>query len=186
MMRLEIHQRGLLDLVKGRGAPPEDPYLRRIAGSRELMMIREIAIWWRKFQLEAQCHLTSRLLKHLGCFDETVVSYNNNNQTSPFVEELTDDFLSSLRMHHDHLVRTVAQFERALLKVRAGVDEHFEILWDRHPDLVFRAIEKASELPPPKPGCIYRMRIARDLPSMVACRSEVLPEPGPIRTALST
>lgn len=184
MTQLEVYQRGLLDLVKERGTPPNDPYLRKVASSRELAMIREIAIWWRKFQLESQCRLTSRLLKRLDCFDETVVSYFNNNQTSPFVEELTDDFLSSLRKHPDCLIRTISQFELALLRARAGVDEHFEILWDRHPDLIFKSLEKASELPPPEPGCIYRMKIARDLPGMVACRSEVPSEPNPIQTGI--
>lgn len=173
MKPLELYQRGLLDLVKGRGTPPADPYLGQVAASRGLKMVREIAIWWRKYQLESQCPLTWCLLKRMGCFDEAVESYFNNNQTSPFVEELTDHFLGSFRIHHDRLIRAICQFERALLSVRAGADEHFEILWDRHPDLVFQALEQARELPPPEPGRIYRTRVGRDLPGMVVCRSEV-------------
>jgi hypothetical protein len=175
MMRLEVHQRGLLDLVKSRGMPPEDPYLRRVAGSAELAIVREIAIWWRVFQLEAQCRFTSRLLKRLGCFGEIVTSYFNNNRTSPFVEELSHDFLSSLCMHFDPLIRATAQFEDAFLKARAGSTEHFEILWDRHPDLVFLALENGSELPSAEPGRVYRMRVSQEAPGMVACTREIAP-----------
>jgi len=35
-----VHQRVLLDLIKSRGDPSDDPYLRRVAGSRELAMMR--------------------------------------------------------------------------------------------------------------------------------------------------
>ncbi len=83
MTQLEAHQRGLLDLIKSRGDPSDDPYLRRVAGSRELAMIREIAVWWRALQLETQCYFTSRLLKRLGCFDELIVTYFKRNATSP-------------------------------------------------------------------------------------------------------
>jgi len=61
MTQLEQQQRGLLNLIKNRGLPTDDVYLRQIAGSRELAMVREIAVWWRAFQIEDQCHFTSRL-----------------------------------------------------------------------------------------------------------------------------
>jgi|HubBroStandDraft_2_1064218.scaffolds.fasta_scaffold289278_1 hypothetical protein len=176
MTRLELYQRGLLDLVKKRGVAPEDPYLRHVAESRALVVVREIAVWWRVFQIEAQCRFTSRLLKQLRCFHEVVTSYFNSNRTSPFVEELSRDFLNSLRKHDLPLIRTVAQFEYAFLEVRAGCAENFEIVWDRHPDLVFQALDNGNELPSPEPECVYRMRIARELPGMVACiREAVVP-----------
>ena len=173
-MRLELYQRGLLDLVKKRGVASENPYLRRVAESRALVIVREIAVWWRVFQIEAQCHFTSRLLKHLHCFHEVVTSYFDSNRTSPFVEELSRDFLSSLSTHDLQLIRTIAQFEYALLEVRAGCAEAFEIVWDRHPDAVFHALDNGSELPPPETGCAYRMRITRELPGMVACTREAV------------
>src|SRR3954447_482105 len=72
MSSLEQRQRGLLDLMKGRGGAPCDPYLQRIANSRELTMLRKIAHWWNEVSLAAQCRLTARLLKKLGCFDAVV------------------------------------------------------------------------------------------------------------------
>jgi hypothetical protein len=172
MITLEVYQRGLLDLVKNRGPYPEEAYLRHVAASPELGMVREIAIWWRVFALEAQCRFTSRLLKRLGGFDEMVVSYFNSHLTSPFVEELSDDFLASLSTHHDPLIRATAQFERAFLKVRSGSDEAFEMLWDRHPDHVLLAIEDGGDIPDKEEDCSYRMKVARDLPGLVACWRE--------------
>ena len=116
MTQLERQQRGLLDLIKNRGVPPEDPYLRQVANSRELEMVREIAIWWRAFQIEDQCRFTSRLLKRCECFEDVVVTYFNNHRTSPFIEELSQDFLNSLVDHPDWLIRAVPQFELALFE----------------------------------------------------------------------
>src|SRR2546430_17476346 len=59
MSSLERRQRGLLDLVKNRGSATGDPYLHRVANSRQLAMVRKIALWWRAVSLEAQCRLTA-------------------------------------------------------------------------------------------------------------------------------
>jgi len=172
MTQLERQQRGLLDLIKKRGAPPEDVYLRQVANSRELTMVREIAVWWRAFQIEDQCRFTSRLLKRLECFEDVVINYFNNHRTSPFIEELSQDFLDSLRDHPDWLIRAVSQFELALLKVRTDSAVCFEVLWDRNPDNLILALEEHNPLPPPEIGCLYRMQIARNLPRIVSCTRE--------------
>jgi hypothetical protein len=177
MTRLERQQRGLLDLIKKRGAPSDDAYLQQLTGSRELAMVREIALWWRRFQLEDQCPFTSRLLKRLGAFEAMVATYFSQNATFPFVEELSRDFLSWLRNDRNQLIQAVSQFERALMEVRAGSAETFEVLWDRHPDLVLRALDQGSELPAPEQECLYRMRIDRDLPHMIACTREFSSQP---------
>ena len=172
MTQLELYQRGLLDLVKGRGVTPLDTYLRRVAESRALEVVREIAVWWRTFQIEAQCRYTSRVLERIGCFQEVVTSYFNSNRTSPFVEELSRDFLNSLHTHDLLLVRTVAQFEYALLEVRSGCTKAFEIHWEWHPDQVLQALDNGSELPVSEPEWVYRMRIAEGLPGTVVCTRE--------------
>jgi hypothetical protein len=172
MSALELQQRGLLALIKNRGGVPDDPYLKHVANSRELAMMRSIALWWRSLGLQMQCRFTPRLLKRLGCFDALVADYFDRNATSPFVEELTPGFLASLHEHDDPLIRAVAGFERAFLAVKAGSSESYEILWDRHPDAVVHALETGAELPPSEPNALYRMRVARDLPSMIACVCE--------------
>ena len=168
-MDLECYQRGLLDLLKERGIGCED-YLRGVAGTREIAVVREIAVWWRVFQLEAQCPFTARLLKRRGCFQELVASHFNNNFTSPFVEELSRGFVLSLRFHDDPLIASVAQFEYAWLEVRDCSARVFEVLWDRHPDLVFHALDNGSNLPEPETGCFYCMEVAQDVPGMIACK----------------
>jgi hypothetical protein len=71
------------------------------------------------------------------------------------------------------LVRSVAQFEFAFLDVYAGSQECHEVLWDRHPDSVFVALEDGSELPPAEPHYIYRMKICWNLLGMVCCSREL-------------
>jgi hypothetical protein len=169
MKELEAQQRGVLDLIKGRSVSPDDPYLRCVANSHGLAVLREIAIWWRALQLEARCRFTSRLLKRLGIFHKLVEDYFDNNAIPPFVEDLSRDFLSLLSAHTDPLVLSVSQFERGFLEARAGSAEAFEVLWDRHPDIVLRALEEGTEIPGPEIERVYCMRIDRNLPRLCAC-----------------
>ena len=172
MTTLEGYQRGLLDLVKLRGTTPSDPYLRAVANSRGIVVVREIAVWWRAFQIASACPLVSRLLRHYGCFDATVTEYFANNRTSPFVEELTDHFLAFLDGHANPFLRSIAAFERALLWVRAGSREAYEIYFDRNPDVAFEALEQAGTIPPPETEFRYHMTVAGHLPGMFRCTRE--------------
>jgi hypothetical protein len=169
MTQLELQQRGLLDLIKGRGSPPAEPYLRSVASSKGLCMIREIAVWWRAFQIETQCYFTSRLLKSYVRFDSLITAYFRGNATSPFVEELSRGFLLWLQADKDSLVRSVTQFEYAFLEVRGKSDMVFEVLWDRNPDEVFQALEERRELPKRDSKYAYRMRVGRKLPGTFVC-----------------
>jgi hypothetical protein len=177
MTTLETYQRGLLDLVKSRGAPPTDPYLSRVASSLGIVVVREIAVWWRAFQISAQCPLVSRVLKHDGLFEETIEQYFSGHRTSPFVEELTDDFLRFLSKQVDPFLRSVAEFERALLSARDGSAAVQEMHFDRNPDLAFEALERAGTILPPEPGIRYRMIVDRKLPGMFRCSREVIADP---------
>jgi hypothetical protein len=172
MTNLEYQQRGMLNLVKGRDVSPGDPYLQRVSASPGLAILRGTALFWRAFQLQDQCQFTARLLARLGWFDSLVASYFDHNATSPFVEELSRGFLRSLQLHDDALVRAMAQFEYAALEVKSGSAETFEITWDRHPDLVFRALEIDGELPAAEEGNVYTMQVDRKLPGMIACTRE--------------
>jgi hypothetical protein len=172
MNSLERQQRGLLDLIKSRGAPPDDAYLAQVAHSPGLVMVREIALWWRAMQLNVQCRFTSRLLKRTNRFDAAVAAYFNAHTTSSFVEELSRDFLRTLQTDADVLVAATARFEYALMEARAGSSESFEICWDRDPDNVILALEQRSAIPPPDADWTYRMRVAADVPNLVRCARE--------------
>lgn len=97
--------------------------------------------------------------KSLGRFDRLVTSYFDANSASPFVEELTLDFLNLLEADTDPVVRAVSACERALLMVRSGSSIRFEVLWDRNPDLVFRALADGEDIPTEEPGHLYRLMI---------------------------
>jgi hypothetical protein len=163
-------QAALLALVKGRQAVVAgDAWLERVAGSRELGMIREIALWWRRFQIETQCRFTSRMLKRLGRYDEIVAAYFDTNRTSPFIEELAADFLAYVAETSEaDCVRQVARFERALLRLREAPDEITEICWDRHPVGVIESLEGHGPLPPPETAR-YRMRVGAPIDGLIEC-----------------
>jgi hypothetical protein len=172
MTNLEDQQRGLLNLVKRRDVTPCDPYLEQVAASPGLAIMRETALFWREFQLQAQCRLTARLLERLGRFDALVASYFDRTATSPFVEELSREFLRSLRLHDDALIRAVSQWEYAVLEVKSGSAQAFEITWDRHPGRVFRALETGGQLPAAEPGVEYQVQVDQKLPGLVRCTRE--------------
>jgi len=172
MNALELQQRGLLALIKNRDGVPDDPYLQRVARSRELAMMRGIALWWRALAIDMQCRFTPRLLKRLGCFDALVARYFDQNSTSPFIEEVNLGFLASLHGYDDPLVRAVSRFEHALLAIKAGSTDTYEIVWDRHPDRVVHALETGAALPPPEAHTLYRMHASSQLPGTVACVQE--------------
>jgi hypothetical protein len=173
-MRLESYQRGVLDLLKHRGGErPSDPYLRRVKASPNLALMRSIALWWRTLGIEAQCVVSARLLRRLGCFNQAVASFFDSQATSPFFEELAEAFLLSLAGHENVLIRSVARFERAYIRAQAEDEATpVEILWDRNPNTLFAALDQGGELPPLDSGSVYRMTVDRRLPGMVVCTHE--------------
>lgn len=69
-------------------------------------------------------------------------------------------------------MRALARFEDALLQIRSGSAATFEVVWDRHPDHVFVALDSGSELSAPENDRQYRMLLAAELPQMVSCTRE--------------
>jgi len=171
MISLEDLQSGLLGLIKSRGVDPTHSYSRHAAASRGLGVVRETALFWRAFQLQNQCPLTCRLLARLGRFEPVLADYFSCNATSPFVEQLTADFLRWLRHQDDELIRAVSQFELAALQ-DSEAGEVYEIFWDRDPDRVLLALQNGSELPAAEKNARYRVRVDRTLSDGVACIRE--------------
>jgi hypothetical protein len=105
-----------------------------------------------------------RELHKIGFFD--------NNSTPASTEQLSRHFLLFLGKNTDPLIRSVSSFEYGFLEVRAGSTEIFDIVWDRNPDVVFRAIEYGSEMPGPEIGYAYCMRIDGAMPGLFTCTFE--------------
>jgi len=174
MNLLEQHQRAVLALIKSRATDcAGDPWITRVSGSRELEMVRGIALWWRQYQIEAQCLYTTRALKGAGRFEQTVSGFFDGRATSPFIEELGRAFLGALRADADPVVRAVAMFESACHAVREGSLETFRIEWDRDPTQVLRALETRTRLPKPGRGCV--MLLGKQVPGLIALEPRVFP-----------
>jgi hypothetical protein len=175
MLTLEQQQLGLLAILRDRTAePPSDPWLKRVTKSDGLKMIHHIAGWWQRFQIEAQCRYTSRLMKRLGCFEQYVEEYFNIHPTPPSIEELTSQFLSSVKQNGDPLLSSVAHFELACLRLNEETANTETVIWDRDPSEVLLALERFESLPGPKPKARFVMNLNASLPGCFTCVREEL------------
>jgi len=169
MSGLAQAQDSMLRLIKARPINTKDSYLKLVEDSGELPAIREIAIWWRAYQLERTCVHTARLMRRLGLFGRAVALFHVTTAISPFAEEAGRRFLAAMSGHADPLVASMAQFEASLLAVRTGSAGRYGIEWDRNPNDVFRALEQGEELPPSEGSPCYFVEIAANIPDMVCC-----------------
>jgi hypothetical protein len=170
MLNLEQQQLGLLAMLRDRPTElPSDPWLQSVAKSDGLKMIHRIAGWWQRFQIEGQCRYTSRLMKRLGCFEQYVEEYFNIHPTPPSIEELTSQFLSSVKQDNDPLLSSVAHFELACLRLNDEISSTDIVTWDRDPSQVLLALENFGTLPSPEPNVRFVMSLSASLPGSVSC-----------------
>jgi len=168
MTSLEKQQRGLLALIKHRTVDTDDAWLRQIAGSKQVDMLAEIALWWRLYQINEQCRYTARLLRRLGRYAEMVKAFFEGNVTSPYVEKLSRDFLTGLSVHPDPLLAAVSTFELACLEMPVSA-KRWRIVWDREPARVMLALDQEAEIPPAEADCHYVMQVGADVPGSAVC-----------------
>jgi hypothetical protein len=173
MLSLAEHQRAMLDLIKGRGAPPADPYLAQIAGSPELGMLREVAVFWRMLGIESACALLARLLKRRGTFEASVEQFYREEDVSPYAERAGEQFCLWMGSDGDPLLAAVVEFELALKRIRAGDTREFIVDWDRSPETVFVALAGGGELPPAEVCAVYRLHLSHALPGLARCERVV-------------
>jgi hypothetical protein len=162
MPKLATQQRAILALLKNKPVDDSnDAWVQQVSQSLELAMLREIARWWRQYQVSAQCMFTARMLKRSGTFEETVNGYFEQNATSPFIEEMARDFLRTVSAGHGGLLASIAATELGLLNAKDG--KRTEVEWDRNPDLVFAALDQGTDLPGADDEFSYRLSIADKL-----------------------
>jgi hypothetical protein len=170
MGNLAEQQRTILHLLKGRAHQPiEDPYLAEVARSPGFAFMREIALFWRTEAVEATCRWTSRLLKRLGTFDQSIASFYSDENVSPYKGKAGEQFLVRMSRHGEPLIAAMAKFELAFTRIRQGAKNKFRIEWDRDPDGVFRSLITGKKLPPAACDYFYRMYISRSLRGLVKC-----------------
>lgn len=166
-MDLRTYQRKLAGLIKGDApCPDDDAHLRRIAASDNLAVTREIILWWRQLSLERRCVLTSSALKQLGIFEAETRRFVDRWRFSPFVEELAEEFLTSLADHEIAVVASLARFERALIKVKLGAVGTVSIGWRHNPYAVFDALLNGGTLRGIKSEGRFTTVVSANLPGL--------------------
>lgn len=111
----------------------EQDYFYDIEEQGYLERIRRINFWWRKFQLSQYSFLVVPLLRLFGILDERLAYYIESNELSPFIEEQAANFRNFLLSDPDPVIAAVAALEDALIKVRRGDKEAYNIPFDYEP-----------------------------------------------------
>ncbi|HEU5292459.1 MAG TPA: hypothetical protein VFU05_17550 [Cyclobacteriaceae bacterium] len=136
-MNLNELQVGVLDLIKSRhvvGINDSTGYFLSVKGSKELLVVRKVALWWRTLQIESFCTLSSALLKYENCFNDAVTSFYNSSSFSPYRDEVGIQFLDYLQVYNsDAFVRTVSSFELALIQCKKGKAVSLSQTWEYEP-----------------------------------------------------
>jgi hypothetical protein len=170
MTSLAEHQRALLDLMRGRApAARGDPYLARVAGSRELAFLREVSLFWCAVGVRSTCPWTARWLDRQGAFNDAIVAFHSGEDVSPYIETAGRQFLARFLTHPDPLAAALAAFELALLRVQAGETGVFRCDWPCNPDAVILALRTDGALPAAEPDRIYRLEISRAFSELMRC-----------------
>jgi hypothetical protein len=167
-MDLAEHQRKLLSMIKGtyHASERDDPYLQAVDGSEHLEMVREIATWWRIFDLERYCILTARLLKQRGEYEASVDRFVKTHTISPFINELSEAFLKDLGGAEDRLLGEVALFELALTRVKRGDPSTYTLDWEHDPVAVLTGIVKGIDFEEDETSGTFRVTVSANLPGM--------------------
>lgn len=167
-MELATLQGKLLGLIKSsyQITDDDDPYIKVVAQSEHLRMVREVVLWWRAFGVGRFCVLTSTLLKQQGMFDEAVSAFVRKRRISPFVEKLGPTFLDELSHHEDSLVASLAQFELALIKVKKGDPNDYVIDWEYDPNAVLGSILNGLPLDRERIQASYQTVVSRNVPDL--------------------
>ncbi|WP_263353048.1 hypothetical protein [Acidicapsa acidisoli] len=143
-------------------------------------MTQSVSLWWRRMQLERRCRYTARLMKRLGCFDDSVAAHLREYPAPPSVDEMCAHFLSSLKNHRDPVLRAVSALELACIwpvdpfAPFGARPRTTTIYWDRNPNQVMDALDRSASLPDPEPRVRYVLRMGSDTPNGVTCVRQLL------------
>lgn len=167
-MNLVEHQRKLLSMVKGSYTPSarDEPYLQDVAVSKNLELVREIATWWRIFDIERYCTLTARLLKQRGIYETSVDHFVKTHTISPFINELGEAFLLDLSESGNRLLKEVSLFELALTRVKRGDQSEYVIEWEHEPVAVLSCLARGITFEENEMPGNYQITVSANLPGM--------------------
>ncbi len=134
-MNLQHLQTDLCALIKSRQiVNKDDEYICNINLSQHLILVKKIALWWRKIQIENSCRLTANLLKSKNEFEIALSDFFNDVKYSAFREEIYIQFLQYITSKNaDALTVCVAEFELSLIQLK--LNQHIQkfITWNYEP-----------------------------------------------------
>jgi hypothetical protein len=177
-MDLQTYQRSLRRLVTGAAPAPDDPaYLKSLAGSNGLAVVREVIEFWRAHGLERFCVLSAGWLRRCGQFEPAIRSFIAAGEFSPDITEAGRQFLQHLGHHDDALVRALARFELALHETRLDPAGSRSMEWPCDPRPVLAAILEGHPAAQFEPVA-HRVTVSRSLPGGYACEPIAEPASG--------
>jgi|SRR6478609_7302816 len=134
-MNLQHLQTDLCALIKSRPAiNTDDEYISHINSSKHLVLVKKIALWWRKIQIENSCRLTAALLKSKNEFEITLSDFLKDAKYSAFREEVYIQFLQYIiSTNSDALLFCVAEFELSLIQLKLNQHVQKFIIWNYEP-----------------------------------------------------
>ncbi len=145
-MKLEQLQTNIFSIIKS-GNTHSDlfdvDYFDKVAAGKNLLLIRKIAIWWRKTQVENYCRLTSNLLKATDNFESHLSAFFGKRNYSSFREEVGQQFLEYIISEEkDPIISPVAAFELAIIQLSSGINIESKIIWYYEPYAIINALLK--------------------------------------------
>jgi len=161
-------QTTLQQLVRGsyEVSPGDEPYIRAVAMSPHLTMVREVVRWWRAYGVGRFCVLTATLLKRRGVFEATISDFVRSEAITPYAEELGELFLTYASRSSEPLLASVAQFELALVRAKKGDRTQWTIAWpcDPHAVLLWLTAPPVADLK--AAAGVYATIVSRSRPDM--------------------
>ena len=126
---MQTLQQSMLELVRQRSeGQHSDDYIATVAASGHIVLVRKIALWWRRMQICNFSRLTSALLLSRNKLDQEITDFMRLCSYSAFNEEIGIQFLEFVSAHSkDELLNAIATFELAMIKIKMGAKIECEI-----------------------------------------------------------
>lgn len=170
-MNLEAYQRGLQRLITHSKSTPDDStYLQGLVDTSRLAVVKEVVCFWRAYELERFCILTTRFLKCMGRFDYDIERFVSSENFSQFIEEAGLQFLRFMATDNDLTVAALAKTEMALHETLTNIHEEKVVDWPCNPEPILLAIINQNDISSEMLTLShYRLRVCRALPGGYIC-----------------
>lgn len=106
----------------------------------------DLLVQLRRNGIEIFCPLTATYLKAEGTLEKEVRSFLSRHTPSSFLEEYGMAFLEFLMVGNDRFIRSLAAFERAMIRVQSGETTEFDVEWPCDPRPVLGTLRNGGRV----------------------------------------